>query len=108
MGGSYFAKGGVEHARTMLRYSEDQRKFGTVTVVVFGIVFGYGVVSFMVTGHGAYLFTTGFGALMLAVGSHLRVHHGKQIAYWTGRLNSWEALRRDRAVHARRLEPWEL
>lgn len=107
-GGSYFANGGVEHARTMLRYAQDSRKLGAVIIVVFGIVLVYGIAALLTTHNTVFIFTASLGAFMVLVGTHLRVHHGKQAAYWSERLSSWEALRRDRAVHARRLEPWEL
>jgi len=108
MAGSYFAHGGVEHARTMLRHSEDSRKFATLMVVVFGLVFGYGLTLFILTSASAYLFTISFGLTLMLWGVHLRIRHGKQIEHWSGKLADWEALRRDRAIHARRLEPWEL
>lgn len=108
MGGSYFAEGGVLHAKTMLAYHRDGRRTAAVMCVVWGAVFGFELFMFLTTGSHPFAFGAGFALLVGGFGVYLHFRHGKKVLMWADKLEVYERIQRDRRIHARKLRGWEL
>lgn len=108
MGGSYFADGGVLHAKTMLAYHRDGYAVSRSLMVMFtGVLMITGWLWFD-TGSVPFAFSGGVAIILIALGLGLHIHHGKQITVWADKLEVYERIQRDRRIHARTLKGWEL
>lgn len=108
MPGSYLVYGGVPHAKAMLAYHRDGVRTATTMLVVWTAVFGFEAFMFLTSNSHPFAFGAGFALLLIGFGVWLRVRHGRKVRRWQATLNHWEAIRKDRLIHARTLKGWEL